>query len=88
VVERLMSLYKVYILKSLKNNRHYIGVTSDLTDRIKRHNGGQNPSTKSGCPWRLIYTEDYLDKQSAWQRERQIKRYKGGGAFKRLVVDR
>ena len=60
-------------------------MTSDVYARLEYHNRGKNKSTKYGRPWKIIYYEDYEDKKSAWLRERQIKRYKNGEAFKKLV---
>jgi len=42
-------------------------------------------STKCGVPWNLVYTECFSNKTDAWKRERQIKKYKGGKAFKMLI---
>jgi putative endonuclease len=42
-------------------------------------------STKSRIPFKLIYFEEYADKLTALQREKQIKGYKGGQAFKKLI---
>ncbi len=78
-------MYTVYILKSLKNGRHYIGYTSNFNRRIKNHNSGNNISTRNGCPWVKVYIEKFEDKKSAWLREQQIKKYKGGEAFKKLI---
>ena len=41
-------MYYIYILFSLKTNKYYIGSTDDLARRLKHHNGGSTPSTKSG----------------------------------------
>ncbi len=78
-------MYKVYIIKSQRNGRYYIGYTSNFEERFKAHNSGKNSSTKSGCPWIEVYVEEFKDKKSAWLRERQIKKYKGGEAFKKLI---
>jgi len=56
-------MYKVYILQSNKNNKYYIGYSSNLDKRIKQHNQGLNTSTKGGVPWKIIYTEDYCEKK-------------------------
>ncbi len=79
-------MYKVYILQSNKNKKYYIGYSSNLDKRIKQHNLGLNISTKSGVPWNIIYTEVYDNKKDAWLREHQIKSYKGGEAFKNLLI--
>jgi len=79
-------MYFVYILKSNTAGRYYIGMTSDIDKRIQAHNRGKNKSTKFGKPWRIVYKEKLLNKQEAWRREKQIKRYKNGEAFKRLII--
>ncbi|OGI63762.1 endonuclease [Candidatus Nomurabacteria bacterium RIFCSPLOWO2_01_FULL_41_21] len=78
-------MYYVYILRSGSNNKYYIGYTSDLNQRIKSHNSGRNKSTKVGIPWKVVHNEQFEDKKSAWLREKQIKDYKGGEAFKKLI---
>ena len=66
-------------------DRYYIGYTSDVNDRLRHHNSRANKSTRDGIPWNLIYCENFQTKREAWLRERQIKSYKGGEAFKKLV---
>jgi len=78
-------MFTVYILQSEKNGRYYVGYTSDLLKRLRYHNSGKNKSTKNGIPWRIVMQENYGLKREAWLREHQIKRYKGGQAFKKLV---
>lgn len=77
--------YTVYILKSYKTGRYYIGQTSDVPSRLERHNQGRNKSTKNGQPWKLVYTENCTSRGEAFKREKQIKSYKGGEAFKKLI---
>ncbi len=78
-------MYTVYILHSLKDSSHYIGYTSNITDRLQRHNEGRSRFTRSKMPWKLVYSEEYESRQEAMKRERQIKSYKGGIAFKNLL---
>ena len=79
--------YFVYILKSLKDGKYYIGSTADVAARLNFHNAGWQRSTKSRIPFILIYQEALRDKAAALKREKQIKNYKGGEAFKRLLRD-
>ncbi|WP_353477491.1 GIY-YIG nuclease family protein [Arenibacter sp. M-2] len=44
----------VYILYSEKRSKYYVGQTADIERRLKRHNQGVVPFTKSGTPWKLI----------------------------------
>jgi len=78
-------MFYVYILKSTITDKFYIGSTSDLEKRLKAHNSGSNRSTKNSRPWVRLYEETYNNKPDAIKRELQIKRYKGGVAFKKLI---
>jgi putative endonuclease len=75
----------VYILQSLKDEKYYVGYTKDLGRRLAEHNRGKSKSTRDRLPFKVICKERYVDKNAAIKRERQIKRYKGGEAFKKLI---
>lgn len=72
----LMKHY-VYILKSLKAKRYYIGYTIDLARREIEHNKGNTKSTKPWVPWKMIYYEVYKNKNDAYKREWHLKHPKG-----------
>ena len=40
---------------------------------------------KKYLPWKIVYTETFKTKSEAYKRELQIKSYKGGNAFKKLI---
>ena len=61
--------YYVYILKSDKDQRYYYGSTSNVVERLKKHNAGGVPSTKHRRPLHLIYHEEFDDKALALRRE-------------------
>jgi len=77
-------MYYAYIIESASGKR-YVGVTSDLEERLKKHNARGSRWTKYKGPWHLIYKEICHSKQDALLREKKIKSYKGGEAFKRLI---
>ena len=77
--------YYVYSLRSQKDGKYYIGSTSDVEARLRFHNAGLQRSTKSRIPFELVHQETHDSKQVALQREKQIKSYKGGNAFKKLL---
>jgi len=83
--EKLKLMYTTYIIQSVKNKHYYIGSTSDVNKRIFCHNADKNRSTKNKGPWKLVYSENFVDRKSAWLREKQIKNYKGGEAFRKLI---
>ena len=78
-------MYTVYIIKSLKSKRYYIGHTNNINDRLKRHNSRRVKSTKPYLPWELIYSEKYKTRLEAYKREFEIKSYKSGIKFKKLL---
>ena len=67
-------MYYVYILKSRKNNKKYIGYTGrDIALRLKEHNAGCNEWTRLNRPFDLIYYEEYGDESFARKREKFLK---------------
>ncbi len=80
-----LSKYKVYILKSLKDGKYYIGSTQSIGKRMIAHENGSVKSTKFRRPLQLIYTEIFNSRKDAIEREKKIKSFKGGKAFKQLL---
>ena len=75
----------VYILKSLKDGKYYIGITSNLRQRLTKHNSGKVVSTKSRIPIILVKFEKFNNYLEARVREKELKLYKGGYKFKELL---
>ena len=75
----------VYIIQSLKDNRYYIGETSNADERLIFHNSGKQRSPKNRIPFRSISVEEYPSREQALKREKQIKSWKGGHAFQKLT---
>jgi len=64
----------VYILTDAKNNKLYIGVTSDLLNRIFQHKQDLvDGYSKKYRTHKLVYYQEFLDINSAIQREKQLK---------------
>ena len=64
----------VYILFSEKRRRYYVGQTANIIERLKRHNQGRVPSTKTGVPWKVVLHIEVLDRSDALILERKIKK--------------
>ena len=63
----------LYILRCV-NNTLYVGSTTNLEQRIKKHQSGCGAQyTGAHKPMELVYTEEYATYQEAFNRERQIK---------------
>jgi len=70
-------MHYVYVLKSTKDNKLYIGYTKNLKSRFEFHNIGKVESTKNRRPLKLIYFEGCLNQQDATHREKYLKTYHG-----------
>ena len=79
--------YYVYVLQSEKNQDLYVGYTSDLKARLKRHNDGFNVSTKPYRPWQLIHYEAYCNENDAKRREKYLKTSQGSRLLKRMLKE-
>ena len=77
-------MYYVYVLYSLRDKKLYTGCTSNLRERILRHNRGLVSSTMSRRPLRLIYYEMCLNEVDAFRREKYLK----SGMGKRWIKKR
>lgn len=63
----------IYILTNVNNSVLYVGVTSDLHQRIAQHRRGESSFTARYNLTKLIYVEQHSDIRSAIEREKQIK---------------
>ncbi len=70
-------MFYFYILRSIKNNKLYLGFTPDLKDRIKSHNNGENKATKPNIPYELIYYSAFKNKKDALNCEQYFKTTSG-----------
>ena len=77
--------YYFYILYSLTIDSYYVGHTSDLESRIRKHNTHHKGYTGKANDWRLVYSEQYSDKKSAYARERQVKSWKSRTMIENLI---
>ena len=66
-------MYFTYVLTSGKDNKLYIGYTSNLKSRLKKHDSGKVFATKDRLPLKLIYCELCLNKYDAIKREKYFK---------------
>ena len=63
-------MWYVYVIKSLKNERLYVGSTNDIKRRLKEHNDGVGGKyTKDNRPFKLVFYEVFLNKKDAMKDE-------------------
>jgi putative endonuclease len=63
----------VYVIESLTDQTWYTGIALDPINRLKEHNAGKNRFTKGHKPWKIIYTEQHPDWQTARKKEKYLK---------------
>ena len=77
--------WTIYVLYSEKDAKLYIGCTSNLEQRLKRHETGLVPSTRNRRPLVLIHKERFDNKGDAFARERFLKSL-WGARFKKKIL--
>ena len=70
-------MFHVYVIKSGKSGRRYVGSCEDLAERVRRHNLGHSKATRYGIPWQLLHTEAFPTRQQAIAKERYFKTGRG-----------
>ena len=78
-------MWHVYILKC-SDNTHYTGCTSDLNERLKRHNNREVSYTSTRLPIELITYISFSEKYKAYAFEKYLKSGSGKAfANKRFI---
>jgi predicted GIY-YIG superfamily endonuclease len=64
----------VYVLRSTTHpDRHYVGLTSDVAERLHWHNNGPSGLTVLNRPWSLLVSLEFADAAPAARFERYLK---------------
>ena len=72
-------MFTVYVLRSLKNDKRYVGYTSKMpAERLREHNAGSSSFTRRNGPFKMLHTEDFESKTDAIRREKFLKSGQGG----------
>ena len=79
-------MYYVYLLKSLHDSsKTYIGYTTNLEQRLEKHNTGASIYTSDNRPWKLVTSICFDDESKALEFEKYLKSGSGHAfAHKRL----
>ena len=79
-------MFHVYILRSLRNGKLYVGHTDNLQRRVAEHNAGRGGRfTCQQGPWELVHAEPHPDRSAAARRERCLKSIDGSREKKALA---
>ena len=72
--------YRVYVLQNAFG-RHYIGLSDDVSRRLREHNAGISRWTRARGPWTLVWSSDAISLSEARKLENKLKRQGGGSGF-------
>ena len=79
-----MNFY-TYILESESTGMLYIGQTSDLNERLTRHNTGNSRFTKGKGPWKIIFSIKLESRSEAILLEQKLKGFKNRERIKKWI---
>jgi len=77
-------MWTLYILLC-DQKTYYIGLTSNLQNRLKSHSAKENIATKKFSDIRVVYKEKYKTRREAERREIQLKKW--SRAKKRALIE-
>jgi putative endonuclease len=76
--EWLETMKYVYLIRSLSSpEQKYIGVTSDVKKRLKKHNAAESPHTSKYIPWELVTFIAFKSGDNAFAFEKYLKSHSG-----------
>ena len=74
----------VYLIQSVGHSeQHYVGLTSNLANRLAAHNAGESPHTKKHLPWRVLVALEFDSQARAVDFEQYLKSGSGRAFMKR-----
>ena len=66
-------MFIIYILRSTKFlERHYVGITQNLSKRLKEHNDGNMEYSSRYAPWEVETFITFRNKQLAYEFEKYL----------------
>ncbi len=78
-------MYTVYIIYSERIDKYYIGFSSNVQERLRKHNRNSKGFSSSDRPWIIVYLDVFDNKKDAMAREKQLKRWKNRERLERLI---
>ncbi|QLH32318.1 MAG: GIY-YIG nuclease family protein [Cyclobacteriaceae bacterium] len=79
-------MWYVYVLKSQKNGKIYVGMSQDIDRRLAEHNSGKSKFTSGHLPWKLVYSEACDTSIEARSREKYFKSAAGKKALAKIMA--
>lgn len=77
----------VYILKSLKNGRYYIGCTANIQQRFLTHKSGGVKATRNILPLEIVFQQEFSDLSIARKVESKLKKLKRKDYIDKIITE-
>ena len=77
-------MFTVYAISSISRNYIYVGLTSNLENRLEYHNRRYERTTRPYRPSRFIYSETFPDRPTARIKEKYLKSGAGKARLKTI----
>lgn len=77
--------YFVYILYSEYLDKYYVGSTSNVEERLKKHLQNHRGFTGKAKDWKICYQESFKSREEAIVRELKIKGWKSRKMIVNLI---
>ena len=78
-------MFYTYIIFSEILNKYYIGSTTNIEERLVKHNHNHKGFTGNKSDWKIVYFEEYMIKTDALKRELQNKKWKSRIKIEKLI---
>ena len=82
----ICTMYFMYILYSDTLDKYYVGSTSNIKARLKKHLSNHKGFTSRAKDWKVVYSESFKERSLAIAREKQIKKWKSRKMIMDLVI--
>jgi putative endonuclease len=77
----------VYLIQSdSRADRHYVGLTSNVSNRLAAHNSGESPHTSKFRPWRIVVSIEFDSESKAIAFEKYLKSGSGAAFLRRHLL--
>jgi len=78
-------MYHTYILFSEFTDKYYIGQTSNILERLQKHNSKNKGFTNQADDWGIVYRKSFDTRAEALSHEKQIKKWKSRKMILKLI---
>jgi len=78
-------MFHTYILYSKTADKFYVGATSSIEERLKKHNNKNKGFTQQACDWEIVYRKEFNEMSQALNHEKEIKNWKSRKMIVKLI---